>query len=241
MLQIFASAIALLILVSSLQSNAVVCESAFKKRVVIISGTAREGSNTLKVSEIIAQYLRENGNTENIEIDVIDLSERKVEESLEIAQWVADGRPEGQRPDYWNTSEYFKKRYEDSVNLATTLLIVHPEYNGSVSGDLKTFLDQLSTPSFAMDVFTFGLSAGPRGALVPQGELQNTLAKRQAAYSQGNRIEVGFIDNFVGMIEDQQKEDKPIDIFEKKEDQGNAPYGYTSNFFSELLSSVFGE
>ena len=96
-----------------------------KKHIVVISGTDRAGSNTLKISKHTAEQLK----TLDVEVDVIDLRELPAEVR---SPDVYDHVPESFNP--------YMKKLQD----ADGVIVVTPEYNGSFPGILKTFIDVVS-------------------------------------------------------------------------------------------------
>lgn len=190
--------ILLLFFAHELYAN-VLCQKAVlgQNRVIVISGTTRDGANTYKLSQIIAQRLSDSVSDDpSSQVQLIDLLSWREQEARELVEWM-DGDRSQPRPDYWNTSETFKSEFELPIALADTVVIVHPEYNKGINGELKTFLDRLSIDSFKHhQIYTIALSDGPRGGLVPDEQLHSTLAKRGAAYSEDNRHGISGIGRY---------------------------------------------
>jgi len=90
-------------------------------------------------------------------------------------------------PEIFSPSSYAEtpasfKPFSDGVLQASGLIIVTPEYNGSVPGVLKYFIDMLEFPeSFEhRSVCFIGLAAGMWGALRPVEQLQAIFGYRNA-------------------------------------------------------------
>ena len=129
----------------------------------IISGTNREGSVTLKISNLIAEYYKKL----NQNIILTDL--RKLPKDI-FENSVYFNKPDSIKP------------FLDDVLEAKGLVIVVPEYNGSFPGILKYFIDLLKFPeSFENKPVAFvGLSAGQWGALRSVEHLQQIFSYRNA-------------------------------------------------------------
>ncbi len=167
------------------------------KQIVVISGTTRDGSNTYRMSQIVTDQLR--GQLEgdsDAYVEMINLVDWHDERTLEHAEWLRSDRSTP-RPDYWNTSRAFKDNYEVPIAMADAIVIIHPEYNNALNGDLKTFLDLLSIRSFKNhQIFTISIAAGQLGGMVPDEQLHTTLSKRGAAYSSEHRLGIAKIEQF---------------------------------------------
>lgn len=90
-------------------------------------------------------------------------------------------------PEIFSPSSYASKpagfsRFTDAILGADGLVVVTPEYNGSLPGVLKYFIDMLPFPeSFERRPVCFvGLSAGIWGALRPIEQLQAIFGYRNA-------------------------------------------------------------
>jgi len=121
----------------------------------MIVGTNRPGSNTRKV----ATHVEEIYAGLRVPLRVLDLATLP--------------------PEIFSPSAYANKPksftpFADAILQASGLVVVTPEYNGSVPGVLKYFIDMLKFPeSFeARPVCFVGLSAGIWGALRPVEQLQ---------------------------------------------------------------------
>lgn len=129
----------------------------------IIAGTNRPGSNTLRLSRVIADLYRKQG----VPVQILSLEELPPEVFAPSAY--AD-KPDSVR--YLN----------DRVLSADGLHFVVPEYNGSFPGVLKYFIDMLKFPdSFEHRPVAFtGLSAGVWGAFRAVEQLQMIAGYRNA-------------------------------------------------------------
>jgi NAD(P)H-dependent FMN reductase len=130
----------------------------------ILSGTNRPDSNTRKLAEIVAGFHRAAPGTTGI----LDLAELP---------------PEIFSPaSYAEKPASFRERFSDPVLAADGLVIITPEYNGSVPGVLKYFIDMLKFPESFEDrpVCFVGLAAGMWGALRPVEQLQAIFGYRNA-------------------------------------------------------------
>lgn len=131
--------------------------------IVIISGTNRPGSNTRKVSAHVEAIYKSLG----VKTQLLDLAEMPSEIFAPTS--------------YAEKPATFKK-FTDAILAADGLVIVTPEYNGSVPGVLKYFIDMLPFPeSFEHRPVCFvGLAAGIWGALRPVEQLQAIFGYRNA-------------------------------------------------------------
>ncbi len=129
----------------------------------LLVGTNRPGSTTRRVAsqvEKIYQRLQ-------VPLRVLDLAELP--------------------PEIFHPSSYAEKPtsfapFSDAILAAEGLVIVTPEYNGSLPGVLKYFIDMLKFPeSFEKRPVCFiGLGAGMWGALRPVEQLQMIFGYRNA-------------------------------------------------------------
>lgn len=131
--------------------------------IIIISGTNRPGSNTRKVTAQVGAVYQSLGVTTHL----LDLAELP--------------------PEIFSPSSYAEKppafqQFSDAILASDGLVIVTPEYNGSVPGILKYFIDMLPFPeSFERRPVCFvGLAAGIWGALRPVEQLQAIFGYRNA-------------------------------------------------------------
>lgn len=131
--------------------------------ITLIVGTNRPGSNTRKV----AGHIEEIYAGLKVPLRVLDLAALP--------------------PEIFSPASYAEKPnafqpFADAVLQAAGLVVVTPEYNGSMPGVLKYFIDMLKFPeSFdRRPVCLVGLSAGTWGALRPVEQLQQIFNYRNA-------------------------------------------------------------
>jgi chromate reductase len=131
--------------------------------IVIISGTNRPGSNTRKVTAHVEAIYKKLG----VETLLLDLAELPAEIFSPTS--------------YAEKPAAFKK-FSDAILASDGLVIITPEYNGSVPGIVKYFIDMLPFPeSFEQRPVCFiGLAAGIWGALRPVEQLQAIFGYRNA-------------------------------------------------------------
>ena len=118
------------------------------EKIVIVSATNRPESNTLKVSRIYEQIVKNKA----VETDLLDFRE--------LPETIAFSETFGKRsPSY---AELIN-RYVSSQN---KFIFVIPEYNGSFPGILKTFLDSVHPREWAgKKVCLVGVADGRAGNL----------------------------------------------------------------------------
>ncbi len=112
----------------------------------IISGTNREGSNTLKLAEYYHRQLSEKGFDSEI-LSLYELPDDLIKSDL-----------------YGKRSEAFQS-IQERISASSKFIFVIPEYNGSFPGVLKTFIDACSFPEsfFGKKAALVGLSSGKYG------------------------------------------------------------------------------
>jgi NAD(P)H-dependent FMN reductase len=132
-------------------------------KITLLSGTNRPGSNTRKiVAELEAIYA-----ALGTPATVLDLADLPAE--------IFSPASYGEKPASFAP-------FSDAILASDGLHIVTPEYNGSVPGILKYFIDMLKFPeSFEHRPVAFtGLAAGMWGALRPVEQLQAIFGYRNA-------------------------------------------------------------
>jgi NAD(P)H-dependent FMN reductase len=146
----------------------------------LIVGTNRPGSNTRKVAAQVGEIYAQLGARPR----VLDLAELP--------------------PEIFSPASYARKPpafapFADAVLQADGLIVVTPEYNGSVPGVLKYFIDMLKFPeSFERRPVCFvGLGAGMWGALRPVEQLQAIFGYRHA-FLFPERVFLPRIDELLG-------------------------------------------
>ncbi len=131
--------------------------------ITLISGTNRPGSNTRKITAILAGIYQELG----VPARILDLQDLPAELFLPAAY--------GEKPPSFAPMA-------QAVLDSSGLVVVTPEYNGSMPGVLKVFIDHLKFPeSFEKRPVCFvGLAAGMWGALRSVEQLQQIFGYRNA-------------------------------------------------------------
>jgi chromate reductase, NAD(P)H dehydrogenase (quinone) len=131
--------------------------------ITLIVGTNRPGSNSRKVAAQIEEFYDEL----KVPLHVVDLAKLP--------------------PEIFSPTSYAEKPksfqpFAEAILKSDGLHVVTPEYNGSVPGVLKYFIDMLKFPeSFEQKPVCFtGLSAGIWGALRPVEQLQAIFGYRNA-------------------------------------------------------------
>jgi NAD(P)H-dependent FMN reductase len=132
------------------------------KKIHILSSTDRPGSNALKVSNYVKDFM--DGKTE---VDLFSLKDFPYAD-------VVGGK-------YGEDIESVTA-FNDAFLDADGYLFVVPEYNGGFPGVLKVFIDYLPFPDamYKMPVSFIGEAAGSFGALRPVEHLQQILSYRKA-------------------------------------------------------------
>jgi len=112
----------------------------------IISGTNRDGSNSLKLAKYYHRQLANKGFDSEI-ISLADLPDNLISSDL-----------------YGKRSEAFQS-IQEKISASSKFIFVIPEYNGSFPGVLKTFIDACSFPEsfFGKKAALVGLSSGKYG------------------------------------------------------------------------------
>lgn len=130
----------------------------------VIVGTDRPGSNSKKVAELVRElYAKNHGET----VEILDLGE------------IVKGLQTG--PQYGAVSHPILTEAAHKVEKSDGLILVVPEYNGSMPGVLKYFIDHLKYPDAfeARPVCFIGLG-GMFGGLRPVEHLQQVFGYRNA-------------------------------------------------------------
>lgn len=127
--------------------------------ITIISGSPRANSNTQKVVNSYAQYIK----NESITHHIINLTELPAE-CLFNNQVMGNG------------NVLLDKIVNEKIIPATHLVFISPEYNGSYAGIVKTFIDGVKPEHFkAKKVGLVGVATGRAGNLRGMDHLQATL------------------------------------------------------------------
>jgi chromate reductase len=154
----------------------------------LIVGTNRPDSNTRKIARHVEEIYAEM----KVPLHVLDLAKLP--------------------PEIFDPSSYAEKPasfapFADAVLKSSGLVVVTPEYNGSVPGVLKYFIDMLKFPESFIDrpVCFVGLAAGIWGALRPVEQLQLIFGYRNA-YIFPERV---FIPQVNSVLDDKGRLNKP--------------------------------
>lgn len=155
--------------------------------IVVIAGTNRPHSNTLKVARLVEKTLLEYEER----VSLIDLSQLPVE-LFEPSSYAT--KPNSFRP------------FQEAVLAAAGIVTVVPEYNGSYPGVLKYFIDMLPFPESLVGkpAAFIGLSSGRWGGLRAVEQLAMVFQYRQA-HLYGRRVFLPGIGTFFDV------EDRPSD------------------------------
>jgi chromate reductase, NAD(P)H dehydrogenase (quinone) len=179
--------------------------------ITLIVGTNRPGSRARAVSKHVEEIYRALG----VELRVIDLK---------------DLPPEIFDPKSYEEVPASFAPFQEAVTNAHGLVIVTPEYNGSMPGILKYFIDMLDFPvSFEHRPVCFiGVAKGMWGALRPIEQLQQIFGYRNG-YNYPERV---FMPGIAELLDDQErlKDQKLIDRLRKQAE------GYVD--FVEKIKSV---
>jgi chromate reductase len=131
---------------------------------LIISGTNRPGSRSLQVAKLVQKIYREHGGEET---EILDLAQLPLEQLL--GEHYGSGKPEPIQVAI------------DKINKAEGLVIVCPEYNGSMPGVLKYFIDHWNYPeSFEYRPIALIGLGGRFGGMRPVEHLQQVFGYRNA-------------------------------------------------------------
>jgi NAD(P)H-dependent FMN reductase len=183
------------------------------RMIVIISGTNRPGSNTRKVTAHFKASYRSLG----VKTRLLDLAELPPE--------IFSSTAYAEKPGGFST-------FADAILASDGLVIVTPEYNGSVPGILKYFIDMLPFPeSFEQRPVCFvGLAAGIWGALRPVEQLQAIFGYRNA-YIFPERV---FMPGINQLLDEAGRFTRP-DIDKRLEKQAAGFVGFVENLRAKKL------
>jgi NAD(P)H-dependent FMN reductase len=133
-----------------------------KEMKYIISGTDRPGSNTLKISKYIQGIYKDLGE----DVEIMDLKDLKKHLHEDLV---------------YGTASDNMKPYLEKILKSEGLIVVTPEYNGSMPGILKYFIDHMKFPdSFEYRPVCFVGLGAMFGALRPVEHLQQVFGYRNA-------------------------------------------------------------
>lgn len=163
----------------------------------LLIGTNRPGSNTRKVARNIEEIYA----GLKIPLHVLDLAE--------LPQEIFAPSSYAEKPKSFQP-------FSDAILAASGLHVVTPEYNGSVPGVLKYFIDMLKFPeSFIHRPVCFtGLGAGMWGALRPVEQLQAIFGYRNA-YVFPERV---FMPGINGLLDEHGRLNDP-ELLERLKEQ----------------------
>jgi len=133
-----------------------------RPKIVVISGTNRTDSNTLKVSNQIRDIYAAQG----AEVEVLDIAQ------VSPTTYKGDA--------YFNTPKTFQKNYDAKFANADGVVIVFPEYFGTYPGMLGTFMNYLTASFQSKPVSVVGISSGILGGQKGAEDLGTTLRHRKA-------------------------------------------------------------
>ena len=153
--------------------------------IILITGTNRKASKSSVMARCLSLMYDEMG----IENKVLELNELP---------------PETFSPDAYIVKPPKVLEFTQDILNASGLVVVTPEYNGSMSGALKLFIDLLPFPeSFeGRPVCYVGLASGQFGALRPVEHLQQVFGYRNA-YNFPKRV-------FIPAVHDSLDDEKGI-------------------------------
>ena len=131
--------------------------------ITIIVGTNRSGSASAQVAAFVAKVYDELG-VNNRVLDIADLP------------------PETFSPNAYVEKPPLVVEFTEQILASSGLFVVTPEYNGSMPGALKLFIDMLPFPESFEDrpVSYIGISSGQFGGLRPVEHLQQVFGYRNA-------------------------------------------------------------
>ena len=151
MIQKFFSAL-LVIVLPVIQAHANLCAlHLMTPKIVLISGTDRPGSNTLKIAKQVESMMKANGH----DVTLVDAMEMDTT---------------GFKGQYFASSAEFKEKFTKKISAADAVIFVFPEYYGDIPGSLKTLIDYLAPQNIftdkpvAMITDADGMQGGIRGA-----------------------------------------------------------------------------
>lgn len=130
-------------------------------KITVLTGTNRPHSNTRKIANIVRELYQSLG------AEVMDLDLQNLPPAIFSPEAYAE-KPAGFKP------------LVEKILKCDGLVVITPEYNGSIPGVLKYFIDMLPFPdSFEHRPVAFvGLGAGMWGALRPIEQLQQVFGYR---------------------------------------------------------------
>jgi len=168
--------------------------------IILISGTNRKSSK----STVMARCLSAIYDEMEVENKVLELEQLP---------------PETLSPDAYRDKPQKVLEFTQDILNSSGLVIVTPEYNGSMSGALKLFIDLLPFPeSFeGKPVCYVGIASGQFGALRPVEHLQQVFGYRNA-YNFPKRVFIPAVHDFL----DDEKGILDADLATRLKDQARS-------------------
>ncbi len=152
------------LLIFGTQAQAHFCGAYFMApKIVLISGTDRPGSNTLKISEQVVAMMKAKGH----DVTLIDLA------TMDKSQLNGE---------YFTSPAAFKNGFIPKLIEADGVIFVFPEYHGDYPGVLKMFIDYISPASafggkpIGMITNSDGILGGQKGAETLSGVMRHRKA-----------------------------------------------------------------
>jgi NAD(P)H-dependent FMN reductase len=184
--------------------------------ITLVIGTNRPGSNTRKVAAHVEEFYGELA----VPLHVLDLAKLP--------------------PEIFSPASYAEKPklfqlFTDAVLQSSGVHVITPEYNGSVPGVLKYFIDMLKFPeSFEHRPVCFtGLAAGIWGALRPVEQLQAIFGYRNA-YLYPERV---FLPQIYNLLDDSGRL-KDAELLERLKKQAAGFVGFAEKLKGVKLRGV---
>lgn len=162
----------------------------------IISGTNRPGSRTLAIARIVEKIYQESGQ----EVELIDL--------CQVPLHLVDGSQ------YSENQPASLKAWTEKIETAEGLVLICPEYNGSMPGALKYFIDHWKYPeAFEHRPLCFIGLGGRGGGLRPVEHLQQIFGYRNG-FIYPERV---FLNNIWSALENGQlKDPKSVELMRQQ-------------------------
>lgn len=118
-----------------------------KRKVMLLIGSTRENRKSPRAAKLVYNHLK---HRESLEVTVVDLEELNIPFMTERLKFLSDPHPD-------------IVKLADIITQSDPLIIVSPEYNGSVPGVLKNALDHYIDEYEGKTVGIVSVSKGPRG------------------------------------------------------------------------------
>ena len=147
-------------------------------KIVLISGTDRPGSNTLKISKQVEAMMKAKGHDVTL-LDAGDLKNHKLE------------------GDYFNPPASFVEAFSSKMSEADGFILLFPEYNGSFPAPIKTIIDYAQPGNMfaSKPVSMISDSAGDLGGLVGASSLAMIMNHKKADVIGQAYVMIKDIDN----------------------------------------------